>query len=119
MMKSDNREHEITRKAIACDPDGVEMSALTAFFDEFSSSYALITKLLLAAFDESDIYELLKIRLDHLSENTLMIIDLIKRTDDDKAFRQQKQILKNDAEIAAIGYVLYQISYRKAASCGQ
>jgi len=111
-MKNDSRISENIQNMIACDSRNVEADEFAAFFDEFSTRYSMVMNLPLTAFDEHDSYELIEIRFRQLFGSMKNVMDQIERKGDDKTLR--RQMMKNNAEMAALCYVMYQVSYKKS-----
>jgi UDP-N-acetylmuramate-alanine ligase len=97
---------------IAFDFYNIEVDAFATFFDEFSSRYSMVTNLSLMDFDEHDSYELIETRFRQLFTNVKSVMGQIDRKGDNKTLRLQ--IMKNNAEMAALCYVMYQVSYKKS-----
>jgi hypothetical protein len=104
---------ENINKFCTCDLYNVETEAFAAFFDEFTARYTMVMNLPLVTFEESDMYELIEIRFGKLLRDTKKAIGQIEHRGDNKTLRQQ--IMKNNIEMAAISYTLYQSSYKRAA----
>jgi hypothetical protein len=112
VMKNESTTFDNIQKMIACDFYNVEVDAFAAFFDEFSTRYAMVTNLPLAAFEEHDSHELIETRFRQLFGNVKNVMDQIERKGDNTTLR--RQIMKNNAEMAALCYVMYQVSYKKS-----